>query len=333
MQTCHEVARKNATAAPGTSGMAPFLSAYSAAIRRYEFLEPGEEQQLARRWQETRDGNAANALVTSHLRLAARVARGYKGYGLPLVDLIAEANLGLVIAASRFEPDRGARFSSYALWWIKASIHEYILRSWSLVRIGTTAAQKKLFFRLRGEMRKATGGAMATLTPDVAEAIAEKLEVPAREVIEMDSRLNGDISLNVRVGGEEHGTEREALLVDDAVDAETVLADHEQTECRANALHVALGVLNARERRVLEARRLAECPVTLDQLGHELSISSERVRQIEIRAFAKVKRAAILAARDAASPGRRRGRALPSSARRSCPDDIPIAPPGELTAP
>ncbi|CUU19935.1 RNA polymerase sigma-32 factor [Bradyrhizobium sp. JR7.2] len=296
----HEVARNGAMAVAAGAPSLPFLSAYSAAIKRYELLEPGHEQQLARRWQETRDRGAVNALVTSHLRLAAKVARGYKGYGLPLADVIAEANLGLVIAASRFEPGRGARFSTYAVWWIKASVHEYILRSWSLVRIGTTAAQKKLFFKLRSEMRKAAGGAMAALTPDVAETIAERLDVTAREVIEMDSRLNGDMSLNARVGDDEQGTEWEALLVDQAIDAETVLADHEQTERRTNALRVALGMLTARERHILEARRLAECPVTLDQLGFELSISSERVRQIEIRAFAKVRRAAILAAQDAA---------------------------------
>jgi RNA polymerase sigma-32 factor len=299
MQTSHEVTRSNPPATPVAPVPAPFLSAYSAAIGRYDFLEPGQEQQLARRWQQTRDRGAADALVTSHLRLAARLARGYKGYGLPMVDLIAEANLGLVIAASRFEPDRGARFSTYAVWWIRAAIHEYILRSWSLVKIGTTAAQKKLFFKLRGEIRKATGSAMSGLTPDVAELIAGKLEVTAREVIEMDARLHGDMSLNVRVGGEDSGTELEALLVDGAVDAETVLVDHEQTERRASALRVALGGLAARERRVFEARRLTECPVTLDRLAHELSISSERVRQIEMRAFAKVKRAVMLAAQDA----------------------------------
>ena len=299
MQTSHEVTRRNPPATPAAPMPAPFLSAYSAAIGRYDFLEPGQEQQLARRWQQTRDRSAADALVTSHLRLAARLARGYKGYGLPMVDLIAEANLGLVIAASRFEPDRGARFSTYAVWWIKAAIHEYILRSWSLVKIGTTAAQKKLFFKLRGEIRKATGSGMSGLTPDVAELIAGKLEVTAREVIEMDARLHGDMSLNVRVGGEDSGTELEAMLVDGAVDAETVLVDHEQTERRASALRVALGGLAARERRVFEARRLTECPVTLDRLAHELSISSERVRQIEMRAFAKVKRAVMLAAQDA----------------------------------
>lgn len=296
MQIRHEVARNNAVAVAAGVPSASFLSAYSEAIKRYELLEPVQEQQLARSWQETRDRSAVNALVTSHLRLAAKVARGYKGYGLPLADVIAEANLGLVIAASRFEPGRGARFSTYAVWWIKASVHEYILRSWSLVRIGTTAAQKKLFFRLRGEMRKAARGTMAGLTPDVAQMIAERLDVSARDVIEMNSRLNGDMSLNARVGGDEQGTEWETLLVDQAIDAETVLADHEQTERRTNALRVALGVLTARERHVLEARRLAERPVTLDQLACELSVSSERVRQIEIRAFAKVRRAAILAA-------------------------------------
>jgi RNA polymerase sigma-32 factor len=299
MQTSHAIANRHPVAVPEAAVSAPFLSAYSAAIRRYDLLEPGQEQQLARRWQETRDRSAADALVTSHLRLAAKLARGYKGYGLPLVDLIAEANLGLVIAASRFEPGRGARFSSYAVWWIKAAIHEYILRSWSLVKIGTTAAQKKLFFKLRSEIRKATGSVMAGLTPDVVELIAGKLEVTARDVIEMDARLNGDLSLNARVGDEDGGTELEALLVDGAVDAETVLADHEQTEQRTKALRAALGGLAARERHVFEARRLAESPVTLDQLARELSISSERVRQIEIRAFAKVKRAVMLAAQDA----------------------------------
>ena len=304
MQTSHELANYHPVAAPEAPVAAPFLSAYAATIRRYDLLEPGQEQQLARRWQETRDRSAADALVTSHLRLAAKLARGYKGYGLPMVDLIAEANLGLVIAASRFEPGRGARFSSYAIWWIKAAIHEYILRSWSLVKIGTIAAQKKLFFKLRSEIRKATGSVMAALTPDVAELIAGKLEVTAREVIEMDARLNGDMSLNARVGDEESGTELEALLVDGALDAETVLADHEQTEKRSKALRTALGGLAGRERRVFEARRLSECPVTLDQLARELSISSERVRQIEMRAFAKVKRAVILAAQDAAQTAR-----------------------------
>nr|GAJ35912.1 RNA polymerase sigma-32 factor [Bradyrhizobium sp. DOA9] len=293
------MARRNPVAVPVAAASPPFLTAYSVAIRRYALLESGQEQQLARRWQETRDRRAADALVTSHLRLAAKLARGYRGYGLPLVDLIAEANLGLVIAASRFEPGHDARFSSYAIWWIKATIHDYILRSWSLVKIGTTAAQKRLFFKLRGEIRKVTGSAMEGLTPDVAELIAARLEVTAREVIEMDARLNGDTSLNARVGDGDSGTELEALLVDGAADAETMLADRDQTEQRSRALRAALDGLGPRERHIFQARRLTECPATLDQLASELSISSERVRQIEIRTFAKVKRAVMNTAHDA----------------------------------
>ena len=286
--------------APGRRTAAGVFNAYSAVIGRYQLLEREQEQELARRWQETRDSEAANALVTSHLRLAAKVARTYRGYGLPFADLTAEANLGLVIAASRFEPGRNSRFSTYATWWIKAAIHEYILRSWSLVKIGTTAAQKKLFFRLRGEMRKVNRDGTARLTPDVAEVIAANLEVSARDVIEMDCRLHGDLSLNARVGGDEQSTEWEALLVDEANDAETVLADRDQMERQADALRVALNGLTGRERRVIEARRLAERPPTLDQLARELSISSERVRQIEIRALAKVKQATIRATQVAA---------------------------------
>jgi RNA polymerase sigma-32 factor len=276
---------------------AGLLQSYSTAIRRFDLLERGREQQLARRWQERHDRSATDELVTSHLRLAAKVARGYKGYNLPMADLIAEANLGLVIAASRFEPGRGARFSSYALWWMKATIHEYILRSWSLVKIGTTASQRKLFFRLRGEIRKLAGEA-AMLTPELAQAIADKLDVTAREVVEMNCRLNGDLSLNARVGDGEGAAEREAFLVDESPDAEEIVAEHDQTARRSKGLRAALDLLTERERRVFEMRRLAEEPLTLDQLGRELSISSERVRQIEVRAFAKVKRATILATRD-----------------------------------
>lgn len=274
----------------------PGILAYSAAIKRFDLLERGREQQLARRWQERRDKSATDELVTSHLRLAAKVARGYKGYGLPIADLIAEANLGLVIAASRFEPGHGARFSSYALWWIKATVHEYILRSWSLVKIGTTAAQKRLFFRLRGEIRK-LAGETAALTPEMAQVIAENLDVTVRDVVEMDSRLHGDLSLNARVGDGDRSAEWEATLVDESADAEEIVAEHDETTHRSRALRGALEALTERERRVFEARRLAEQPVTLEQLGCELSISSERVRQIETRAFAKVKRATILAAR------------------------------------
>jgi RNA polymerase sigma-32 factor len=269
-----------------------FFDGYASAIRRYGLLERGQEQQLARQWHEQGDRRATDVLVTSHLRLAAKVARRYRGYGLPLADIVAEANLGLVIAASRFEPDRGARFSTYALWWIKATIHDYILRSWSLVKIGTTAAQRKLFFRLRQEMRK-LAPQRAGLTPEIVATVAQNLEVTPREVIEMDRRLAGDLSLNTRVGDDEGTVEWEAMLVDDAPDAESIVAEHDESSRRGRALCAALEVLTERERRVFEARRLSEPPTTLEQLGRELSISSERVRQIETRAFARVRRAAL----------------------------------------
>jgi RNA polymerase sigma-32 factor len=275
-----------------SGGPRRFFDGYASAIRRYGLLERGEEQQLARRWHEQGDRRATDVLVTSHLRLAAKVARRYRGYGLPHADIVAEANLGLVIAASRFEPDRGARFSTYALWWIKATIHDYILRSWSLVKIGTTAAQRKLFFRLRQEMQK-LAPQRAGLTPEIVATVAERLEVAPRDVIDMDSRLAGDLSLNTRAGDGEGTVEWEAMLVDDAPDAESIVAEHDESSRRERALFAALEVLTERERRVFEGRRLSEPPTTLEQIGRELSISSERVRQIEARAFAKVRRAAL----------------------------------------
>jgi RNA polymerase sigma-32 factor len=270
-------------------GDAGYAKTYASTIKQFDLLERRQEQELARRWHDDRDRHATDALVKSHLRLAARMARGYQGYGLPLADLIAEANLGLVIAATRFEPDHGSRFSSYALWWIKAAIHDYILRSWSLVKIGTTSAQRRLFFGLRREMRKF---AAATLTPDTIDAVAERLKVAPRDVIEMDSRLSGDLSLNMPVSDDGQTTEWEAMLADESPDAETMVADHDEHRQRAEALHTALRVLSERERRVFEARRLSEDPPSLEQLGREMSISNERVRQIECRAFEKVKRAA-----------------------------------------
>ena len=263
---------------------------YATLIKRYGLLEPAREQQLAQRWQEHRDRRATEALVTSHLRLAAKVARRYQRYDLPLADLIGEANLGLVIAASHFEPGRGARFSTYALWWIKAAIHEYILRSRSLVKIGTTAAQRKLFFGLRRAMIK-FGGDRTGLTQEVAEAVAHELAVPVREVIEMNSRLTGDLSLNAPVD-DDGPTEWEAMLVDQSPNAEAIVAEQDDGTQKARALRSALDVLTPRERRVFEARRLREDPPSLDELGRELSVSGERVRQIETMAFEKVRRAA-----------------------------------------
>jgi RNA polymerase sigma-32 factor len=264
---------------------------YASLIKRYGLLEQDREQQLARNWHEHRCHSATDALVTSHLRLAAKVARRYQGHGLPLADLISEANLGLVIAASRFEPGRGARFSTYALWWIKAAIHNYILRSRSLVKMGTTVAQRKLFFGLRKVMRK-VGGERAGLTPEVADAVARRLAVPVREVIEMDRRLTGDLSLNTPIT-DDGQAEWEAVLVDDSPNAEAIVAEQDEIAQQARALRSALDVLSQRERRVFEARRLADDPPSLEQLGRELFISSERVRQIEISAFEKVKRAAV----------------------------------------
>ena len=281
-------------------GSRALVDEYASLIKRYALLEPAREQQLARRWQEHRDRRATDALVTSHLRLAAKVARRYQRYDLPLADLIGEANLGLVIAASHFEPGRGARFSTYALWWIKAAIHDYILRSRSLVKIGTTSAQRKLFFGFRRAMSK-LGGDRAGLTQEVAEAVARELVVPLREVIEMSSRLTGDVSLNAPVA-DDGPAEWEAMLVDQSPNAEAIVAEQDESAQQARALHSALDVLTDRERRVFEARRLSEDPPSLEDLGRELSISGERVRQIEALAFEKIKRAATMRLRSAAVP-------------------------------
>jgi RNA polymerase sigma-32 factor len=261
-------------------------------MEQYALLDEEEEQRFARRWREFGDRHALDALVKSHLRLAAKVARRYRGYGLPISDITAEANVGLVVAATRFEPDRGSRFSTYALWWMKASIHDYILRSWSLVKIGTTGAQKKLFFRLRGEIRKLAGNT-ASLTPEVATIIAQNLDVTPQDVIEMDCRLRGDMSLNKPMDDDGRKVDWEAMLVDGSPDAEVILAEQDERAQRASALSAALDVLTDRERQVFEARRLTDNPPTLANLADQLEISPERVRQIENVAFEKVKRAAI----------------------------------------
>jgi RNA polymerase sigma-32 factor len=291
MQNYNVAVASNHLEAAINRGPRRHLDGYASAIKRYGLLEQEQEQQLARRWHELGDRRAANALITSHLRLAAKVAERYQGYGLPLADIVAEANVGLVVAASRYEAGRGSRFSTYAIWWIKAAIHEYILRSWSLVKIGTTAAQKKLFFRLRGEMRKLAGNTVE-LTPQVAEIIAQKLGVMPRDVIEMDCRLSGDLSLNKPINDDDGTIEWEAMLTDHSPSAEAILAENDENTQQAGALHAALGLLSERERRIFAARRPTENPPTLETLARELSISPERVRQIEKHAFAKVKRAA-----------------------------------------
>jgi RNA polymerase sigma-32 factor len=274
-----------------------FVNEYTSIIKQYALLEPTGEQQLARRWQDHRDRRATEALITSHLRLAAKVARRYQRSDLALADLISEANLGLVMAATRFEPDHGARFSTYALWWIKAAIHDYVLRSRSLVKIGTTGVQRKLFFGLSRAVSKC-GGDRSGLTQEVAEAVSRELEVPVCDVIEMNGRLTGDLSLNAPAG-DDGQTEWEAMLVDHSPDAESIVVEQDESAQRLKALRSALDVLSGRERRVFEARRLSEDPPSLEQLGRELHISGERVRQIEAAAFRKVKRAATRVSRSA----------------------------------
>lgn len=274
-----------------SEGAVGYAKGYASTIRRYDLLERAEEQELARRWHERRDRHATSALVTSHLRLAARVARRYQRYGFPLADLIAEANLGLLIAASRYEAGRGSRFSTYAMWWVKAAINDYVLRSWSLVKIGTTSAQRKLFFGLRRETRKCAG-TVGALTPETIEAVARGLEVRPRDVIEKDCRMMGDLSLNKPISDDGQTTEWAEMLVDESPDPETIVGDQDEWTQRRDALQAALGVLSERKRRVFQARHLTEDPPSLEALGREMSISNERVRQIEVGAFEKVKRAA-----------------------------------------
>lgn len=269
-----------------------YSDGYARAIKRYRLLGQEQEQRLARRSWKLGDKSAMDELITSHLRLAAAVASRYQKYGLPLSDVIAEANLGLVLAASRFEPGHGARFSTYALWWIKAAILDYVLRSWSIVKIGTTRAQRKLFFGLRREMRK-LARQPAQLNDEAAELIAHRLDVTPRDVIEMDRRLAGDVSLDKPITNGEGGTvEWEALLADPSPGPEITLTERDKEVRQAQALRTGLTALTGRERRVFEARRLTEPPSTLEQLALELSVSAARVRQIELSAFAKVKRAA-----------------------------------------
>ena len=267
------------------------LSRYLEEIRRFPMLEPEEEFILAKRWQEQGDTVAAHRLVTSHLRLVAKIAMGYRGYGLPLNEIISEGNVGLMQAVKRFDPDRGFRLATYAMWWIRAAIQEYILHSWSLVKMGTTAAQKKLFFNLRklkGQMQAIDEGDLA---PETVQAIAERLDVTETEVIEMNRRLEGgDRSLNVplRVDSD---TDWQDWLVDEAASQETTLADADEFDHRMSLLHRAMSVLNERERHILTERRLKDEPTTLEELSGEYGISRERVRQIEVRAFAKLQRA------------------------------------------
>jgi RNA polymerase sigma-32 factor len=267
------------------------LTRYLEEIRRFPMLEPQDEFMLAKRWREHGDRDAAHKLVTSHLRLVAKIAMGYRGYGLPISEVISEGNVGLMQAVKRFEPDKGFRLATYAMWWIKAAIQEYILRSWSLVKMGTTANQKKLFFNLRKAKSKISALEEGDLRPDQVQIIAKRLGVTEQDVVDMNRRLGGDVSLNAPIREDGDSGEWQDWLVDDASDQEERLAESEEADNRKQALGEALTVLNDRERRIFEARRLADDPITLEDLAAEFGVSRERVRQIEVRAFEKVQRA------------------------------------------
>ena len=267
------------------------LTRYLEEIRRFPMLEPQDEYMFAKRWREHGDRDAAHRLVTSHLRLVAKIAMGYRGYGLPMSEVISEGNVGLMQAVQRFEPEKGFRFATYAMWWIKAAIQEYILRSWSLVKMGTTANQKKLFFNLRKAKSKISALEEGDLRPDQVKIIARRLGVTEQDVVDMNRRLGGDVSLNAPTREEGDSGEWQDWLVNEISDQETRLAESEEADNRRKALGEALYVLNDRERRIFEARRLVDEPIILAELADEFGISRERVRQIEVRAFEKVQKA------------------------------------------
>jgi RNA polymerase sigma-32 factor len=267
------------------------LTRYLQEIRKFPMLEPEEEYMLAKRWKEREDSEAAHRLVTSHLRLVAKIAMGYRGYGLPLSELISEGNVGMMQAVKRFDPDRGFRLATYAMWWIRAAIQEYILHSWSLVKMGTTAAQKKLFFNLRklkGQLQAVEDG---DLSPENLKKIATELDVPEADVISMNRRLaSPDHSLNAPLRSDSEG-EWQDWLVDETESQETRLGERQELGLRRDLLEKALTHLNERERHILGERRLKENPTTLEDLSQHYGISRERVRQIEVRAFEKLQKA------------------------------------------
>lgn len=263
------------------------LARYLDEIKRFPMLEPQQEYMLAKRWKEHGDRDAAHKLVTSHLRLVAKIAMGYRGYGLPIGEVVSEGNIGLMQAVKRFEPDKGFRLATYAMWWIRAAIQEYILRSWSLVKMGTTANQKKLFFNLRKAKSRIAALNDGDLRPDQVKLIAKRLGVHEQEVVDMNRRLSGDASLNTPMH-EDGESQWQDWLVDDSQNIEERLVDGEELDNRKKVLKEALKALNERERMIFERRRLAEEPVTLEDLAAEYGVSRERVRQIEVRAFEKV---------------------------------------------
>jgi RNA polymerase sigma-32 factor len=265
---------------------------YLSDIRRFPMLERDQEYRLAKRWREQGDRDAANQIVTSHLRLATKIAMGYRGYGLPITEIISEGNVGLMQALNRFEPEKGFRFATYAMWWIRASIQDYILRSWSLVKIGTTTNQRKLFFKLRSAKSKIAALESGDLRPDQVALIAKTLDVADQDVVDMNRRLRGDKSINAPVHENDEIGEWQDYLVDQSPSPEAIVVEQDERDHRHNALIAAIDVLNDRERRIFEARHLADEPLTLEQLAVKFNVSRERVRQIEVRAFEKVRKAA-----------------------------------------
>jgi RNA polymerase sigma-32 factor len=267
------------------------LTRYFAEIRRFPLLEPQEEFMLAKRWRERSDRHAFDRLITSHLRLVAKVAASYRGYGLPVAEIISEGNLGLIQAVRRFDPDKGFRFATYAMWWIRASVQEYVMRSWSLVRIGTTVNQKKLFFSLRRAKSQISALEDGDLRSEQVTMLAERLGVSAEDVVQMNRGLSGDASLNAPLGEGSDSSSWQDQVVDNAPSQERMLIDSEELDSRRAALHEALAVLDDRERHIFAARHLADAPATLEALAQEYGLSRERVRQIEARSFEKVRKA------------------------------------------
>ncbi len=272
------------------------LTRYLQDIRKYPMLEPNEEFMLAKRYKEHEDRAAAQKMITSHLRLVAKIAMGYRGYGLPISEVISEGNVGLMQAVKRFDPDKGFRLATYAMWWIMASIQEYVLRSWSLVKIGTTAAQKRLFFNLRKVKSQIAAIDDGALHPDQVTQIATTLKVSEADVISMNQRLSGDASLNAPMRSDEGTSQWQDWLVDETPDQETILGENEEFSERMSMVNNAMDVLNDRERAIFVARRLKEDPLTLEELAQEYGVSRERIRQIEVRAFEKVQEGVHLAA-------------------------------------
>lgn len=277
------------------------LQKYLTDVRQFPMLEADQEYMLAKRWTEHNDRKAAHELVTSHLRLVAKIAMGYRGYGLPIGEVISEGNVGLMQAVKRFDPEKGFRLATYAMWWIRASIQEYVLRSWSLVKLGTTASQKKLFFNLRRIKGQINAYEDGDLHPDKIEEIANRLGVSNDDVVSMNQRMQGDASLNAPLRKDTETSEWQDWLVDDTQDQETALGNSQELSARLALLKDAMGVLNEREVQIFEARRLAEKPETLEELSQKFGVSRERIRQIEVRAFEKVQEAVTEAA--AASAG------------------------------